>query len=278
MGDEGWLLEDYQAPPDGNMELTIPGTYRGKPVTMNLYTINGDVRKLTLCEGLTLESLSPSKEMEENLEELYFECTVSTEECEYLFSGFKKLKILKYPRGVTDLFGYIGCTVEELYIPATVNKFSGSTSSIPVKRLYFEGTVEDWIKFDSSVERITRNIKELYIDGQLVENIVIPEGVEQLGDYLFSRIKSLKSVKLPSTLKTIGEGTFMNCESLEEIDFPENLDTIKLEAFYGCSRLDKLILPSKLTTVGVTSFNKCDGLRLVYIPKSLVNKITNHQR
>ena len=69
--------------------------------------------------------------------------------------------------------------------------------------------------------------------GTLVEEIVVPEGVETIGEYLFYNAKGLKRVTLPSTLKEIATYAFYNVSTVEYIVIPRAVETIGEYAFFG---------------------------------------------
>ena len=57
----------------------------------------------------------------------------------------------------------------------------------------------------------------LYLNGSLVTDLVIPEGVTAIGDYAFSHCRSLTSVAIPDSVTSIGYRAFDHCnESLFE--------------------------------------------------------------
>lgn len=93
-----------------------------------------------------------------------------------------------------------------------------------------------------------------------IESVVIPKGVEVIGDSSFSGCKHLKSVTLPSTLKDIGPNAFSGCKELEELHLPQGLATIDGAAFWNCERLKTVHLPASLTKLGNQAFSWCKSL------------------
>ena len=64
-----------------------------------------------------------------------------------------------------------------------------------------------------------------------LEEILIPEGVEEIPERAFYRCHSLKSIQLPSTLRKIGKEAFAFCIQLEDILLPESV-VVEERAFY----------------------------------------------
>lgn len=92
--------------------------------------------------------------------------------------------------------------------------------------------------------------------------VIIPEGVEVIGDYAFANAPELKTVKLPTTLKKIGRGAFSNCARLQNIELPSGLLELDAEAFDSCVRLSRLKIPASIEKFGVDCFGSCENLRL----------------
>lgn len=89
-----------------------------------------------------------------------------------------------------------------------------------------------------------------------IEEVVIPEGMEEIGFGCFSECKSLRRVQLPNSLKKIADCAFQGCSSLAEVNFPENLSYIGEQAFLGCRSLDKVTL-SPSTECAPKAFSDC---------------------
>lgn len=77
----------------------------------------------------------------------------------------------------------------------------------------------------------------LFCDRQELKTVIIPEGVEVIGDYVFYNCPNLKTVILPESLKEIGQAVFNGCTALEEITIPENVSKIGKNVFAGCVNL-----------------------------------------
>ena len=117
----------------------------------------------------------------------------------------------------------------------------------------------------------------------LMENLVVGEGITEIGEYNFFKCTALKSVSLPSTLKSIdgmglgtdlgsaSYGAFQECESLTEIALPEGLETIEPFAFKKCTSLKSVIIPNSLKTLGNCAFLGCSALETVTFGTGLTN-------
>ena len=74
--------------------------------------------------------------------------------------------------------------------------------------------------------------------GSTFKTVVVPEGVELIGDYVFKECRKLRSVTLPESLKTIGDCAFAECESLTDLRVPESVEKIDPRAFRNCKELN----------------------------------------
>lgn len=56
--------------------------------------------------------------------------------------------------------------------------------------------------------------KNLYLNGELIKDLVIPEGVENINNYAFYDCSELSSVTIPNSITSIGEYAFYGCNEL----------------------------------------------------------------
>ncbi|MCR5048355.1 MAG: leucine-rich repeat protein [Saccharofermentans sp.] len=94
----------------------------------------------------------------------------------------------------------------------------------------------------------------LYLNGALVTNLVIPGGVTKVGDYAFEHCMSITSVTIPEGCTTIGEYAFNNCQNITTATLPNSLKTVGSFAFASCARMHAT-LPGGITYIGERAFN-----------------------
>ena len=143
----------------------------------------------------------------------------------------------------------------------------------------------------------------LYLNGMLVKDLEIPQGVTIVGNNSFRGCRSLTSVKIPKDVRSIGTGAFAGCRNLakmavdgdnrhyksidgllltkdgrtlvavpggiERVKIPDGVVTIGGFAFLGCRKLSKVSIPDGVTSIGVKSFALCGGLARIEIPPSM---------
>lgn len=73
--------------------------------------------------------------------------------------------------------------------------------------------------------------KKLYLNNELVEDMVIPDGVETIQPYAFWGAECITSLTIPATVTTINNNAFWYCINLRSITIPSSVTTIGLRAF-----------------------------------------------
>lgn len=120
------------------------------------------------------------------------------------------------------------------------------------------------IKFDDNYSNPLIYAKNLYINNELAENIIIPDYINSINPYAFVFCESLKSVVLPLSIKEIGRYAFHDCINLKEINFPPNLTKISHGGFSGSGLVDVKI-GSNITLIDEDGFSYCANLKTIDI-------------
>jgi len=79
--------------------------------------------------------------------------------------------------------------------------------------------------------------KHLYLNGEEVTELVIPNGVTSIGDYAFYNCDSFTSIIIPEGVTSIGDSAFAYCDNISSITIPSSVTSIGYKAFYGCTIL-----------------------------------------
>lgn len=103
-----------------------------------------------------------------------------------------------------------------------------------------------------------------------IENVVVAEGVENVGAYAFYNCTNLKTVQLSSSVASIDRIAFSGCTGLVSIALPDGLTAIGDRAFLDCKGLVLTALPDSVAIIGPQAFMGCANLALTKLPADLV--------
>ena len=133
--------------------------------------------------------------------------------------------------------------------------------------------IESWCNIvfnDSDLSNPLFFADNLYVDDELVTNIVIPYGVKQIPVYAFS-CNNIKSIIISDSVTSIGDSAFSGCSSLENITIPDSVTSIGDYAFSGCSSLESITIPDSVISIGDRVFCECESIRSITIPDSVTS-------
>ncbi len=99
-----------------------------------------------------------------------------------------------------------------------------------------------------------------------IKNVIIENGVTNIGDSVFHTCKNLESVEIPKSVTAINYRAFANCGKLNSIMLPDNLTYIGGWAFEKCGGLTDIIIPDSVVTIDRYAFTQCNGLTKMTIP------------
>lgn len=102
-------------------------------------------------------------------------------------------------------------------------------------------------------------------------HIVVPDGIERIGDNAFSDKTSIQTITLPDSVTVIGESAFRHCDNLESINLPEGITEIESDAFTYCDSLTSLDIPSTVDTIGGDAFLFCNHIKRIRFPATLTD-------
>ena len=95
-------------------------------------------------------------------------------------------------------------------------------------------------------------------------------GLKKLPDYAFVNCTSLEELILPENLEQIGQGAFANCISLKTVKMPKNR-TLKFieDSAFANTGLVSVVIPDGVKVIGECAFADCEYLESVVIPPSV---------
>ncbi len=111
--------------------------------------------------------------------------------------------------------------------------------------------------------------KHLYLNGDLITDLVIPTDVTAIGEAAFVNGSDLVSVAFPESVTAIGDSAFRGCMGLSSLTVPGNVAAIGEGAFFGCTGLKKAVLGYGVEYLGYESFSCCQNLKSIVLPDSI---------
>lgn len=156
------------------------------------------------------------------------ELTLGCKTVKEWFRGLANIKILRFDDNVETIEGnaFSGCTgLTELHIPKTIKEigcwaFNGCSK---LSAVYIED-LSKWcainFRHSSSKDNHTNPLyyaHNLYLDGNLVKDLVIPNGVTEIKNDVFAGC-NMSSVSIPPSVRIIGtKWTFEACTNLKAV-------------------------------------------------------------
>lgn len=176
----------------------------------------------------------------------------------YAFYNNRKLQSIVISEGVTKIqnnafehtFSLADVTIPKTLTRVDTDAFKDCLNMVNV----YISDIAAWctITYGNSVGNPLTRAEDLYINNELVGDVVIPEGVETVAEYAFSGT-SITSVTFPESIKSLGKGAFNSCSNLKNVIIPDGITTIPSYAFGYCN-LEGLTIPKSVTSIQSNAF------------------------
>jgi hypothetical protein len=102
-----------------------------------------------------------------------------------------------------------------------------------------------------------------------IKEVVIENGVTNIGACAFKDYKNITSVTIPNSVKSIDYRAFYGCYALQSITIPNSVTRIEGDAFYLCKNLASVTISNSVETIEDNTFSGCESLTSVDIPNSV---------
>lgn len=205
------------------------------------------------------------------------------------FYGCANLKYVKIAPTVTTIRSkaFYGCSsLEAIYITdlSAWCRISfdddGSNPLIYSEKLYLNGDVVTDLEIPDDITSIGT---ATFMGYKGLVSVVLPDGVQSIGDFAFSGCNELKSITIPPSVKTIGQCAFKDCEQLEKVNISDLSTWFDVDLYsndanpLGCGAelyskgelVTDLVIPDNINTIPRYAFYGCSSITSVIISTSV---------
>ena len=138
------------------------------------------------------------------------------------FMKCKSLTSIVIPEGVTriSMSVFAGCSaLTAITYPSTLVKIDPTAFTIGRITDIYINSLEMWLALADSGTVMSASSITLYLNGEVLEHVDIPDSVTSIRSGAFLNMTSIKSVKIPSSVTEIGKKAFSGCSALESAEF-----------------------------------------------------------
>ncbi|MBO5338283.1 MAG: leucine-rich repeat protein [Clostridia bacterium] len=233
---------------------------------------------------------------------------------DYAFKSCTNLKSVSLSNGITSIGrgAFAECSsITSISLPSTINTISdyafdgcSGLSAVHITDL------ASWcaIKNESNPLEYAHN---LYLNDNLITELVIPDGVTTINTGAFSGCFNLTSVSIPSSITSINGDAFKDCTSIKAVyitdltawcnisfgtnsnplsygenlylnevlvttlKIPNGITSLKTNVFRNATCITELILPESVTNISSYAFYGCSNIKSINIP-SKIERIRNN--
>lgn len=208
-----------------------------------------------------------------------------TEILDYTFFGWKNLKSVKMSDKVVKIGknAFAKCAnLEEIYISkkmetvgAAAFYFCTSLKNVNISDLKAWSQIDFYYSpywYDGDMETLEPGFinsnpliyaNNLLLNGKVVTELNVPEGVESIGTGAFCGYTKLKKVTFPKGFKSVGDAAFKDT-GITEIIMSNDVTHIGELAFSGCKSLTDIQLSGNIKTIGMMAFLNSKAIKNVY--------------
>jgi hypothetical protein len=187
----------------------------------------------------------------------------------FAFESRRELTSVTIPNSVVIIgsYAFYGCSgLTSVTIGSSVISFGNSA---------FEGCsgltsvhitdLEAWCKisFINWSQNPLFYAHHLYLNGEEIKDLVIPNSVTSIGSYAFSGCDGLTSVNIGNSVTSIGGYAFSGCDGLTSVTIRNSVTSIGDQTFSYCSGLTSVSIGNSVTNIGKGAFSYCNSLNSV---------------
>ena len=212
----------------------------------------------------------------------------------HAFDGCSGLTSINIPNGITSIktYAFRNCSdLISIALPGSIVSIGAYAfdDCVGLTQVSTDGLAA-WcgISFGNATANPLYYAHDLYIDGEKLIELVIPDGATSIKGYIFYNCTSLTSVTIPDSVTNIGSSAFSGCTAIQKAEMPSHViddipksslntvvitsgDSIGKNAFYNCTSLTSVSLPDSIKSIGGGAFKGCSSLQSLVMPETVAN-------
>ena len=152
---------------------------------------------------------------------------------------------------------FYGCNLTSIAIPSSVTSIGQSAfgncyalTSVHISDITAWCKINFYHDGGSLASNPLEYAHHLYLNGSEIKNLIIPNNVTSIGDFVFYKCWGLTSVTIPNNVISIGESAFAYCTGLTSVSLSNGVTSIGMYAFSDCRELTSITIPNSVTSIG----------------------------
>ena len=222
---------------------------------------------------------------------------------EYFYLNGELITNIVIPDGIEEIknFAFYGYGDVDITIPNSVKKIGQQAFSVYFNNVYISDLAA-WCNIDFKSNPLS-NADNLYLNGELVTALVIPDGVEEIKTLAFNGCSFVESLSIPQSVTSIANDAFQNCTNLVNITVAESntiydsrencnaiIETGTNRVYFGCknstipngveiignksfagSGISNIEIPNSVTVIEDYAFKGCTNIKSIIIPNNIIS-------
>ena len=166
----------------------------------------------------------------------------------YAFEDCGSLASVVFPANLTNIGSYVfrWCTsLKSVTFPTVIPTYSYDIfyGCENIEKVYISD-LNQWCNIDQS--KLNIKFDNLIVNGEVITELVIPEGATSIPSYAFDYWTNLETVTIPESVTSIGTYAFQGCENLREVNLSNGITALHSYVFSNCPSLTRLTLPESI--------------------------------
>ena len=122
--------------------------------------------------------------------------------------------------------------------------------------VHYDGAIAGWCKilFGDLHANPLNKAHNLYINNELITDLVVPDSIKRIEAFVFAGATCLKSAVISNSVTNIEWSAFLGCTELTTLAIPNSVTHIRPHAFSGCSGLATISIPESVISISKSTF------------------------